>query len=114
MADHCRISSEIRSSFGRFEVADIAFTDERVDVFNLLTGEVNRTASLRSGPHDNAPLGSHSSAVSAVRLEIICFPADGIQTSRTTSGMAVGRCQNGAEGFRHFRRSDASSTEELM
>ena len=38
IADHCRISSERRSSFGRFEVPDVAFTDERVDVFDLLTG----------------------------------------------------------------------------
>ena len=34
MADHCRISSEIRSNFGQFEVVDFAFTDDRVGVFS--------------------------------------------------------------------------------
>jgi hypothetical protein len=49
MADHCRISSEIRSNFGQFEVVDFAFTDDRVGVFSLLTPKVNRIASIRTG-----------------------------------------------------------------
>jgi hypothetical protein len=52
MTDHCRISSEIRSNFGQFEVIDF-FTDDRVGVFSLLTPKVNPTAShLNRSTHD--------------------------------------------------------------
>jgi hypothetical protein len=37
MPDHCRISSEIRSSFGHLEMADLALVGERLGVFSLLT-----------------------------------------------------------------------------
>jgi hypothetical protein len=37
MPDHCRISSEIRSSFGRLEMANLDFLREHLGVFSLLT-----------------------------------------------------------------------------
>jgi hypothetical protein len=37
MLDHCRISSEIRSSFGRLETVNLTLMDERLGVFSLLT-----------------------------------------------------------------------------
>jgi hypothetical protein len=36
MLDHCRISSEIRSSFGRLEIVDLALVGERFGVSSLL------------------------------------------------------------------------------
>jgi len=47
-------------------------------------------------------------------VEIIWFRADAFQVSRMASGKAVSWCQNCAEGFRHFSRSNVSWSQELI
>jgi hypothetical protein len=42
MADHCCICSEMRSSFGHLEGADLALLRERLGVFSLPTPRLNR------------------------------------------------------------------------
>jgi hypothetical protein len=45
---HRSMSSEIQSSFGDLELAELAFVGERLDVFILLTDTLNRNTRFQS------------------------------------------------------------------
>jgi len=67
MPDHCRISSEIRTSFGDLEIADLALVFDRLGVLNLLTPIVNLSIRFRTDAVELAGVVMQSSQKSSLK-----------------------------------------------
>jgi hypothetical protein len=60
------------------------------------------------------PLTTNLKMGQGARTKTISFRADGFQFRERLRGWPLSRCQNGAEGFRHFSRSNDSRSQELI